>query len=121
VSDLIPAGRIATSTFGLIEGNVHTLSIFQAERKPPLSSLLLQLTGFDAQPSQCFGLCGDGLLGPGEECDDGKYDGAYGTCQPGCVLGPFCGDGITQSEFGETCDVGPGGDATCRGCRVRQP
>ena len=31
-----------------------------------------------------------------------------------------CGDGIQQSEFGETCDVGPGGDGVCRGCRFIQ-
>jgi len=113
-----PSVVSATNVFGLLPGNVYTLSIFHAERKPPLSSLLLQLTGFEASPSQCSALCGDGVLSFGEECDDGVNDGGYAECGTGCLLGPYCGDGITQPEFGEDCDVGPGGDATCRGCRV---
>jgi fibro-slime domain-containing protein len=108
----------ATSVYGLAAGSIFTLSIFHAERKPPLSSFSLNLEGFQTDPSQCFALCGDGLLSAGEECDNGRNDGGYGACQPGCVLGPYCGDGITQPEMGESCDVGPGGDAVCRGCRV---
>ena len=35
----------------------------------------------------------------------------------GCKLGAFCGDTIQQAEFGESCDIGPGSDGTCNGCR----
>jgi large repetitive protein len=69
--------------------------------------------------SECFANCGDGLLGAGEECDDGVNDGGYAECGVGCVLGPSCGDLILQLEFGETCDLGPRGDlAVCRACQI---
>jgi len=103
--------------FGLTPGNVYKISIFHAERQVTGSSFQLTLAGFNAQPSSCTAICGDGILSFGEECDDGVNDGGYGECNPGCVLGPFCGDGIIQSEFGESCDIGPVGDSTCRGCR----
>jgi fibro-slime domain-containing protein len=104
--------------FGLQEGQVYTITIFHAERQLSGSSFQLTLAGFAATPSECSAICNDGILSFGEECDDGINDGGYNECDPGCVLGPFCGDGIQQAEFGEDCDVGPGGDATCRGCRI---
>ncbi|MBK7825254.1 DUF4215 domain-containing protein [Nannocystis sp.] len=48
------------------------------------------------------GVCGDGMVDPGETCDDGNqvnYDG----CTNVCTL-PKCGDGIKQA--GEECDDG---------------
>jgi fibro-slime domain-containing protein len=110
--------RATADDFGLEEGNVYEITVFHAEREPTGSSFQLTLAGFEATPSECTAICGDGVLSFGEECDDRVNDGGYGECNPGCVLGPFCGDGIQQPEFGEGCDVGPAGDATCRGCRV---
>ncbi len=76
-------------------------------------------------------LCGNGVLDPGEQCDDGNTnngDGCSATCQieagwncptPGqlcipcgtnaCDTGPvgYCGDGILQTNLGEECDLGP--------------
>jgi uncharacterized repeat protein (TIGR01451 family) len=46
--------------------------------------------------------CGDGILDPGEECDDGNNIDGDG-CQGNCLL-PFCGDGILDP--GEECDDG---------------
>ena len=49
-----------------------------------------------------FAGCGDGVLDPGEGCDDGNTidgDGCSSTCEL-----PFCGDGIV--EVGEECDDG---------------
>jgi fibro-slime domain-containing protein len=106
--------------YDLAEGNVYKITIFQAERQLEGSSFKLTLAGFEATPSDCTPICGDGVLSFGEECDDGVNDGGYNECNPGCVLGPFCGDSITQTEFGEQCDVGPIADANCRGCRVFQ-
>jgi len=103
--------------FGLVEGNVYKITVFQAERQLDGSSFQLTLAGFDAAPSVCRADCGDGVLSFGEECDDVVNNGGYGECGAGCVLGPFCGDGNIDKLDGETCDVGPGGDATCRGCR----
>lgn len=107
-----------TQAFGFNPGNVYKISIFHAEREPTGSSFQLTLAGFEARPSNCTAICGDAVLSFGEECDDGVNTGGYGKCDPGCVLGPFCGDGIVQPEFGETCDVGPGGNGTCRGCKL---
>jgi cysteine-rich repeat protein len=37
-------------------------------------------------------------------------EGGYGQCDVGCVYGPRCGDGEVQTEFGEECDEGDGGN-----------
>jgi hypothetical protein len=51
--------------------------------------------------------CGDGLPGPGEECDDGaaNSDTTPDACRTDCRL-PSCGDGVTDS--GEECDAESG-------------
>ncbi|HMV65928.1 MAG TPA: DUF4215 domain-containing protein [Myxococcota bacterium] len=48
------------------------------------------------------GECGDGVRGPGEQCDDGNLLNNDG-CRNDCLL-PVCGDGVVQ--MGETCDDG---------------
>lgn len=49
------------------------------------------------------GLCGDGELDPGEECDDGLAGNAPdAACQETCVLS-FCGDGSVRKVL-EECD-----------------
>jgi fibro-slime domain-containing protein len=101
--------------FGLQPGNVYRIAVFQAERKMSGSSFRLTLSGFEATPSDCTAVCGDGILSFGEECDDGVNDGGYGECDEGCKLGPFCGNGIVEEK--EACDNGPGGGKGCPGCR----
>ncbi|MDP6944353.1 MAG: hypothetical protein QF464_09415, partial [Myxococcota bacterium] len=60
--------------------------------------------------------CGDGVLDPGEACDDGEDNGAYGHCAEDCgALGPHCGDGQVDGFFGEVCDDGTN-DALGGGC-----
>jgi len=49
-------------------------------------------------------LCGNGILEPGEDCDNGVNDGTYGTCAPGCKLAAYCGDHLTNGP--EQCDNG---------------
>jgi len=105
--------------FGLKLGNVYKIVVFQAERKRFGSSFRLTLSGFEATPSDCSAVCGDGILSFGEECDDGVNDGGYGECDVGCKLGPFCGDGMVQGP--EQCDPGPAGNITCPGCRQLAP
>ncbi len=46
-------------------------------------------------------VCGDGMLEPGEECDDGNAIDGDG-CPATCHLGPRCGDGFVDA--GEECD-----------------
>lgn len=104
--------------FGLENGKVYKISIFHAERKVTSSSFRLTLAGFKTVRSECVAICGDGIIGLGEECDDGVNDGGYGECAPGCVLGERCGDGILQE--GEDCDDGNtlDGDTCNSACRV---
>lgn len=59
--------------------------------------------------------CGDGVLQPGEACDDGDVlDGmaaSSGTCNHDCTSSERCGNGITDAAMGEACDDAraPGG------------
>jgi fibro-slime domain-containing protein len=109
------AGR--TGTFGLTNGQVYEIAVFQAERQTSGSSYRLTLSGFNAAPSDCRPVCGDGILGIGEECDDGKNTGGYGQCAPGCKLGEYCGDGIVQPDY-EDCDDGVNIGKPCpSGCK----
>ena len=68
----------------------------------------------DAPP----GACGDGIVGPGEQCDDGpdNSDTAPDACRTDCTS-PTCGDGVVDA--GEQCDDGnlaggDGCDPTCK-------
>ena len=109
------AGRPAM--FGLTNGNVYEIAVFQAEREATGSSYRLTLSGFNAAPSECRPVCGDGILGIGEECDDGKNTGGYGQCAPGCKLGEYCGDGVVQPDY-EDCDDGVNIGKPCpSGCK----
>jgi fibro-slime domain-containing protein len=77
-------------------------------------------------------VCGDGMIGPGELCDDGNMtsgDGCSSTCQietgftcmtPGqpCVLIMLCGNGVIDGQ--EACDDGNtvAGDGCSPACQV---
>jgi fibro-slime domain-containing protein len=95
--------------YGITDGNVYEAAVFQAERQTEGSSYKLTLSGFNAAPSNCVAVCGDGILAIGEECDDGPNNGTdtnYGSCSANCTMGAFCGDGLIQAEAGEECDDG---------------
>ncbi|MBN1605777.1 MAG: DUF4215 domain-containing protein [Polyangiaceae bacterium] len=66
---------------------------------------------------RCQLKCGNGFKDPGEECDDGTNDGSYGSCQPDCTLGPYCGDGKKngpeQCDLGEDNEENPYGKGKC--------
>jgi fibro-slime domain-containing protein len=103
------------TTYGLAPGNVYQIQIFHAERQVEGSSFKLTLAGFNQAPSDCVTDCGDGMVGPGEECDDGHNLGGYNQCGAGCVYGPRCGDGVKQQDDGEVCDDGVNA-GTYNGC-----
>ncbi len=104
--------------FGLEPGHVYEVKVFHAERKREGSSFQLTLSGFNAARSDCNPVCGDGIIGAGEECDDPDGNmGGYNRCQPDCTLGGYCGDGILQD--GEVCDdADPAAPSNCSGCRL---
>ncbi len=58
--------------------------------------------------------CGDGVLDPGEECDDGAANSDEAACTSACTLAS-CGDGLLHVGV-EICDHGDdnGGYGACR-------
>jgi hypothetical protein len=76
----------------------------------------------DFDTSGCVvGGCGDGVLDPDEECDEGAANAnePNAPCHSDCTA-PHCGDGIADDQSGEECDDGNGSDAdACLGiCRA---
>ncbi len=70
-------------------------------------------------------ICGNALVDGGEECDVPGETGLYSTtiagrqCNLSCDFGPYCGDGILQTQYTEECDDGNNTDgdfcsATCK-------
>lgn len=59
-----------------------------------------------------IGICGDTIVEGIEACDVPGETGEYSTsiigrqCTDSCQFGPYCGDGILQTLFGEECDDG---------------
>jgi fibro-slime domain-containing protein len=113
-------GRLASSftinatnatAWGLENGKVYEIAVFQAERNICLSNYWLTLNGFNAAKDVCSSICGDGILASDELCDDGEANHPtnpppYGICGPDCkTRGPFCGDGARQQPQ-EECDDG---------------
>lgn len=59
------------------------------------------------------GVCGDGVLQLGEDCDDGNAVDCDG-CSAHCVVETGCGDGVLCGD--ELCE--DGGNVACDGCSV---
>jgi len=57
----------------------------------------------------CDPLCGDGIVDPGEECDDA---GESPACDLDCTLA-FCHDATVNASAGELCDGGYAGSRVC--------
>ncbi|MDC0667108.1 choice-of-anchor L domain-containing protein [Nannocystis radixulma] len=66
------------------------------------------------------GECGNAVLEPGEQCDDGNQADGDG-CESNCLLPHTCGDG--KHEVGEACDDGNtmNGDTCSADCQVVTP
>ena len=90
---------------------------------------IARAAGNTATTTVIISVCGDGNPNEyGKVCDNGTNTGQYATstagrqCMPGCqAWGPYCGDGILQTQYGEQCDDGPlngtpgdGCSATCQ-------
>ncbi|MCY1006185.1 DUF4215 domain-containing protein [Nannocystis pusilla] len=85
-----------------------------ATSEPPLTTGIVTDTGVDTEQTgdtdAVPAKCGDGVLDPGEACDDG--DGVDGNdCTNHCTLAK-CGDGIVH-EGQEACDAGGADDPSC--------
>jgi fibro-slime domain-containing protein len=90
---------------GLKPNGIYEAVMFQAERNECGSNFTVTLKNFNQPKSKCQSTCGDGIVASDEVCDDGKNDGSYGGCMPGCkARGPYCGDDKKQGP--EECDDG---------------
>jgi fibro-slime domain-containing protein len=109
-----------TAAFGLEDGGVYEIKVFQAERKKTGSSFKLTLSGFNTARSECVPTCGDGIIAAGEQCDDGVENnvGGHNRCNPDCTIGSYCGDGIVQEGVEECDDAAPDAPPNCAGCRI---
>jgi fibro-slime domain-containing protein len=108
------SGRVtisSTNNFGMTNGNVYEIVVFQAERQKTSSTYQLTLSGFNGAVTECKPICGDKVVTAPEQCDNGTAanTGGYNKCNADCTLGPFCGDGRTDAE--EQCDNGTNMDA----------
>jgi fibro-slime domain-containing protein len=105
------------TTLGLTDGGMYSIDLFQAERHTCASTYALTLSGFAHTVTQCVTTCGDSIVAGDEVCDDGKNDGSYNGCEPGCMAkAPHCGDGHTDSAGNEQCDDGIENGATGDPC-----
>lgn len=59
--------------------------------------------------------CGNGVVDPGEECDESFEGNIFsGACLPDCLLAT-CGDGLVHAGI-EECDMGPDNGKNYAGC-----
>jgi fibro-slime domain-containing protein len=100
-----------TVDLGMKDHGVYEIVVFQAERQTSASTYKLTLSGFNDKPSVCGPVCGDGVVAPGEQCDNGKdkNNGGYNECTTVCRLGPYCGDSKVEQGV-EDCDNGRNND-----------
>jgi cysteine-rich repeat protein len=74
-----------------------------------------QITG-TATTTLAISICGNALVDDGEQCDVLGETGVYSTtivgrqCTTSCFFGPYCGDGILQTQYSEECDDGNNDD-----------
>lgn len=96
-----------TVSLGMQSGGVYEIAVFQAERQTSASTYKLTLSGFNDSASVCKPICGDQIVSPGEQCDNGKDKnlGGYNQCTAECLLGPYCGDKKVDADH-EECDDG---------------
>lgn len=72
--------------------------------------------GVVATTTLTLSICGNEIVDDGEDCDVLGETGDYSTtiagrqCDVDCFFGPYCGDGILQTVYGEECDDGNNDD-----------
>ncbi len=116
-SEMQPGG--GTVSLGMVKGGTYEVVMFQAERNQCGSNFKVTLKDFNKPKSTCVSTCGDSKVASDEVCDDGKNDGSYGGCMPGCkARAKYCGDGTVDP--GEQCDDGnsTNGDVCSTTCRL---
>jgi len=90
------------------------------------TSVVLAQSFMTSSTTLTVSICGNALVDDGEQCDVPGETGAYSTsiagrqCSATCNLGPYCGDGILQTQFAEECDDGnnENGDFCSAICKI---
>ncbi len=77
-TEIRPLTTAPVADFGLEDGKVYEIKVFQAERRREGSSFQLTLAGFNTARSECTAECGDGIIAGGEQCDDGAENNIGG-------------------------------------------
>ena len=105
VSGSVTISAATAAQYGLTDGNLYEIAVFQDERQTTSSTFKLTIEGFNLSSSVCTPICGNSIVTPPEQCDNGANDGpGYGKCQADCTWGPYCGDGKVNGP--EQCDNG---------------
>ncbi len=108
---LQPGATTGTTDLGLHDAGWSTMdetndySHFLATSLTVNQNVTLYVNGdlvWGIEPGGSFTLCGDGVVGPGEACDDAGYSP---TCDPDCTA-VACPDGTLNRAAGEICDDG---------------
>jgi cysteine-rich repeat protein len=115
--------RIVDVTSAFQDGpGVYSLAIYQDETTNGSTYATREHLDVGKRPLLELTLgCGDGTVGPGEECDDGNLVDADG-CDSNCTI-TKCGNGILTPTTGEECDDGNtlDGDCCTSACVVAVP
>jgi len=97
-----------------------SLSIAYQSREALSGNEIVFFAFFDDQSqgiyvAQIQMICGNQIVEPGEECDDG---GGSASCDFDCTF-PMCGDGVLNTFTGEVCDNGVNNsDTVADACRL---
>ena len=96
---------------------VRVVGEYQGSRQA-VELILPKAPPWDVPPPPPPTDCGNEVIDPGENCDDGDATNA-GICNEDCSALTFCGDGTTQTPNGnpgiiEQCDGGAGCDLACQ-------
>jgi cysteine-rich repeat protein len=98
----------------LDETGDNGLIIFKFEPFDPSRCMIVDVNGSGAIDNIVVNACGDGVVDPGEACDDGNSNN-FDACRNDCTPSD-CGDGVVDD--GEECDAGiENSDAPCAPCR----
>jgi cysteine-rich repeat protein len=104
---------------------LHVLIVILLAFFSPLDNLEAQQS-INATTTLTISICGNSIVDGNEECDVPGETGVYSEtivgrqCTPVCTFGPYCGDGILQTQFGEGCDDGNNedGDFCSSTCQI---